>query len=86
MSVLSEHLKRHRMCPKENCTWEDATEEKDKNRHVWSEHRVWAEQTNYPSIGGTCDECGKELTRRDNLARHKKEQHRGRKRKRTAAM
>ncbi|KAI3571907.1 hypothetical protein IWW34DRAFT_795550 [Fusarium oxysporum f. sp. albedinis] len=49
----------HETCPKSDCSWGDASEEKQIRRHVWNNHRSWAGQTNYYPIGGTCPECDK---------------------------
>ncbi|KAI1051241.1 hypothetical protein LB506_013034 [Fusarium annulatum] len=75
------HMAQHRTCPKSDCSWGDASEEKQIKRHVWSNHRSWAKQTNYPPIGGPCLECNKVYTRQDNLKRHMDECHQGQKRK-----
>jgi hypothetical protein len=72
----------HRRCPKEACSWNGAKDEKEKDRHVWIKHEKWAKESNYPSIGGACDICGKEYRRRDYVARHKREKHEGKKRHR----
>jgi hypothetical protein len=79
--IFSEHMKQHRICPKNDCPWGDASEEKEIRRHVWNNHRLWAEQTNYHPIGGTCPDCDKVYTRQDNLKRHRDEHHQGQKRK-----
>ncbi|KAH6965050.1 hypothetical protein EDB82DRAFT_288633 [Fusarium venenatum] len=72
-----QHMHRHRTCPKDDCTWESASEEKEKQRHVWTRHKRWAKQTNYPSISGMCCECDKMFTRKDNLKRHVDKYHKG---------
>lgn len=74
-------MAQHRTCPKSDCSWGDASEEKQIRRHVWNNHRSWAGQTNYHPIGGTCPECDKVYTRQDNLKRHMDECHQGQKRK-----
>ena len=42
------HAASHRRCPKEDCSWADARDGKEKSRHVWYKHRSWAERTGYP--------------------------------------
>ncbi|KAH7191469.1 hypothetical protein BKA60DRAFT_584961 [Fusarium oxysporum] len=76
-----QHMAQHRTCPKSDCSWGDASEEKQIRRHVWNNHRSWAGQTNYHPLGGTCPECDKVYTRQDNLKRHMDECHQGQKRK-----
>lgn len=68
-------MKKHRKCPKDDCPWEDAKEEKEMLRHLWKTHKKWAEEKGYESITGHCDECGKEFERKDYVPRHKKEVH-----------
>lgn len=80
-SFHSEHMVRHRQCPKEDCALE-FKDEKEKRRHVWKIHRNWAERTGYPVIRGKCNVCGKEYEREDYVVRHKKEKHGGQKRQR----
>lgn len=41
-------------------------------RHISTAHRVWGRERGYKVEGGTCDECGMEFTRKDNLKKHKK--------------
>ncbi|KAH7020474.1 hypothetical protein EDB80DRAFT_703051 [Ilyonectria destructans] len=70
-----QHRQMHRQCPKEGCSWEGASDEKEKSRHVWTRHQKWAEDTNYPPMGLNCDICGKVYRRKDYVARHKREDH-----------
>ncbi|KAH7176905.1 hypothetical protein EDB81DRAFT_898394 [Dactylonectria macrodidyma] len=76
------HRQMHRKCPKEDCDWEGARDEKEKTRHVWTSHKRWAEDTKYPPMGLSCDICGKEYSRKDYVARHKREEHENMKRNR----
>lgn len=72
----------HKKCPKETCHWNEANDEKEKTRHVWTQHKRWAKESNYPPNGGVCDICGKEYERLDYVARHKREKHDNKKRQR----
>lgn len=45
---MRKHAASHRRCPKEDCSWADARDGKEKSRHVWYKHRSWAERTGYP--------------------------------------
>lgn len=72
----------HQKCPKDDCEWREAKEEKEVLRHVWNTHGKWAKEKGLPSIGGHCDECGKSFKRQDYVARHKAEVHRKEKRNR----
>lgn len=74
-SSSSQHRQMHRQCPKEGCPWAGASDEKKKSRHVWTSHKIWAEDTNYPKMGLSCDLCGKVYRRKDYVARHKREEH-----------
>lgn len=69
------HAATHRRCPKEDCTWAEARDQKEKTRHVWYTHKPWAEKTKYPPMGAQCDECTAVFTRKDGVSRHKKEVH-----------
>lgn len=71
----SKHLREHKTCPKEDCNWENAKDDKAKGRHVWRNHRKWARSTQYPPISGRCDLCGSEFERDDYVPRHKRELH-----------
>ncbi|KAB5536115.1 hypothetical protein GE09DRAFT_341320 [Coniochaeta sp. 2T2.1] len=75
LSELQLHLRQHWKCPKEDCGWDEARDEKEKRRHVWGSHKKWAEQIRYPTIGGKCSVCEKKFTRHDNLVRHIREKH-----------
>jgi hypothetical protein len=77
---LRKHAATHRRCPKEDCSWADARDLKEKMRHVWYSRKAWAESTGYPSMGAQCDECPKVFPRKDGVSRHKKEVHRAVKR------
>jgi len=69
------HAVTHRQCPKEDCSWATAKNQKDKTRHVWYKHRAWAESTGYPPMSAQCDECPRVFAREDGVNRHKKEVH-----------
>lgn len=79
--TVRNHAFIHRQCPKENCGWDEAKCQSEKDRHVWSKHKAWAEQIGYPSQGAMCDECNQTFSRKDKLTRHKREVHEGRKRR-----
>lgn len=72
---LRKHAATHRRCPKEDCSWADARDQKEKTRHVWSNHRAWAESTGYPPMRAKCDKCPAVFSREDSLSRHRKEVH-----------
>ncbi|KAK1657777.1 hypothetical protein BDP55DRAFT_420800 [Colletotrichum godetiae] len=61
---FDEHVSRHRKCPKVECL-SCFKGEKEKRRHVWKTHRLWAQLVGFPTIGGICDECGKTFIRDD---------------------
>lgn len=65
----------HRRCPKMGCGWDEARDGKELQRHVWYNHKLWAETTEYPRMAAQCDECGEEFARGDGLGRHKREVH-----------
>ena len=69
------HAATHRRCPKENCGWAKAGDQKEKDRHVWAKHRVWAGNNMYPTISARCDVCFRTFAREDSVKRHKKEVH-----------
>ncbi|QBZ66680.1 hypothetical protein PoMZ_13663, partial [Pyricularia oryzae] len=70
------HVRQHRKCPKRDCPWE-GTDEKEKKRHVWTTHRIWAAQNKYSSIGGECPTYGAKFARQDYLVRHQRRKHGG---------
>jgi hypothetical protein len=72
---LRKHAITHRRCPKEDCGWAGARDRKAKRRHVWYNHKAWAESTGYPPMGAQCDECPAVFAREDGVSRHKKEVH-----------
>ena len=72
---LRKHAATHRRCPKEDCSWADARDQKAMKRHVWYSHKAWAESIEYPPIRGQCDECLAVFAREDGVSRHKKEVH-----------
>ncbi|KAK3361715.1 hypothetical protein B0T24DRAFT_642237 [Lasiosphaeria ovina] len=72
---MKKHAATHRRCPKEDCSWADARDQKETKRHVWSNHKAWAESTGYPSMDAQCDECPAVFTREDSMIRHKKKAH-----------
>ncbi|KAH8586077.1 hypothetical protein B0O99DRAFT_602792 [Bisporella sp. PMI_857] len=74
------HAFAHRRCPKEDCGWSKAKDQNQKDRHVWSNHKAWAENSGYPSQAAVCDECHKTFSRKDRLPRHKREVHAAQKR------
>lgn len=78
------HAEIHKRCPKDDCSWADARNLKEKNRHVWYNHKAWAEMIDYPPISAQCDECSAVFAREDALSRHKKEIHGDVKRSRKA--
>lgn len=59
------------LCPYPSCD-ETKAEPRDMLRHISTAHRVWGRERGYKVEGGTCDECGMEFTRKDNLKKHKK--------------
>lgn len=69
------HAATHRRCPNEDCSWAEARDRKEKRRHVWYNHKEWAETTRYPPMGAKCDECPAVFAREDSVSRHKKEVH-----------
>ncbi|KAK1456893.1 hypothetical protein CTAM01_17208 [Colletotrichum tamarilloi] len=73
-SVFDVHVWQHRKCPKVECL-SYFTGEKEKRRHVWKTHRMWAQSMEFPTISGICDHCGETFTRNDNLTRHKRRKH-----------
>jgi len=72
---MKRHAATHRCCPKGDCGWAKARNQKEKDRHVWSKHKVWAKNTMYPPISAQCDTCSQTFAREDSLSRHKKEVH-----------
>ncbi|KAH8902671.1 hypothetical protein BR93DRAFT_228342 [Coniochaeta sp. PMI_546] len=74
-SMLEIHLKQHQKCPNPDCPWEEGWSEKDKRRHVGTNHEKWALQCNYPIDRGECPFCDKSIRRSDNLNRHIQTQH-----------
>jgi len=72
---MKKHAATHRCCPKEDCGWANAGDQKAKDRHVWSKHKVWAQSTMYPPISAQCDTCLRIFAREDGVRRHKKEVH-----------
>jgi hypothetical protein len=72
---LRKHAATHRRCPKEDCSWAEARDQKEKRRHVWCNHKAWAESTGYPPMGAQCDECSAVFAHEDGVTRHKKEVH-----------
>ncbi|KAI1878831.1 hypothetical protein JX265_003008 [Neoarthrinium moseri] len=74
------HALAHRQCPKEDCGWAKAKDQNQKDRHVWSSHKAWAQETGYPPQGAVCDECQQTFSRKDRLLRHKREVHAAQKR------
>lgn len=48
-----------------------------KGRHVWTDHKKWAKETNYPPIGSRCPICNKEFSRDANVPRHIRRMHQG---------
>ncbi|KAH7075366.1 hypothetical protein BKA63DRAFT_511348 [Paraphoma chrysanthemicola] len=70
----------HRVCPKEDCNWANAKGQSDKDRHVWSNHKAWAQKTGYPSQSAVCDQCHQTFSRKDRLPRHQREVHGAQKR------
>lgn len=69
------HAATHRRYPNEDCSWAEARDRKEKRRHVWYNHKEWAETTRYPPMGAKCDECPAVFAREDSVSRHKKEVH-----------
>ncbi|KAL3420464.1 hypothetical protein PVAG01_08963 [Phlyctema vagabunda] len=74
------HASAHRQCPKEDCGWAEAKSQSQKDRHVWSNHKVWAEESGYPPQSVMCGECYQTFSRKDKLPRHKREVHAAQKR------
>ncbi|KAI5464412.1 hypothetical protein BGZ63DRAFT_377620 [Mariannaea sp. PMI_226] len=72
---MRSHSFTHRQCPKDDCEWANAKNQSEKDRHVWSMHKAWAEKNQYPSQSAICDECQQTFSRRDRLPRHKREVH-----------
>ena len=70
------HEKTHN--PLVNCPAATATtpckhktaERRDMDRHLWVEHKRYAERHNIDNPGDKCDQCGTWFTRRYNLQRH----------------
>ena len=77
---LRKHATAHRRCPKEDCSWAEARDGKEKKRHVWYHHRSWAQSTGYPPMDAKCDKCSAVFAREDGVNRHNKEVHRAIKR------
>ncbi|KAH8671716.1 hypothetical protein BX600DRAFT_459581 [Xylariales sp. PMI_506] len=77
---IKNHASTHRQCPKEGCGWAKAKDQNEKDRHVWSHHKAWAESSGYPSQSAVCDECHQTFSRKDRLLRHKREVHAAQKR------
>ncbi|KAL6871706.1 hypothetical protein HDV57DRAFT_511651 [Trichoderma longibrachiatum] len=80
------HLGKHTKplkCPKapEGCTYR-AQFNKEIEKHIWSRHVKWAEETNRTPIRKECKICGVILERPDNVKRHMDEVHGKVKRKR----
>lgn len=55
---------------------------KDLEKHIWSHHQKWAEDTGRPPIRTKCKMCGVILERPDNAKRHMDEVHKKIKRRR----
>ncbi|KAL6806390.1 hypothetical protein GGI42DRAFT_321121 [Trichoderma sp. SZMC 28013] len=55
---------------------------KDLEKHIWSHHQKWAEDTGRPPIRTKCKICGVILERPDNAKRHMDEVHKKIKRRR----
>ncbi|PTB62024.1 hypothetical protein BBK36DRAFT_1186193 [Trichoderma citrinoviride] len=70
-------------CPKEDegCPYR-AQFNKEIEKHIWSRHVKWAEETNRKPIRKKCQRCGVILERPDFVKRHMDEVHGGIKRKR----
>lgn len=84
--MLNRHLGKHTKplkCPKapEGCTYR-AQFNKEIEKHIWSRHVKWAEETNRTPIRKECKICGVILERPDNVKRHMDEVHGKVKRKR----
>lgn len=79
---LRKHAATHRQCPKEDCSWADARDQKQKTRHVWYNHKAWAKSVRYSPMSAQCDECPAVFKRKDGVRRHKNEVHRDLKRDR----
>jgi hypothetical protein len=77
---MNKHTATHRRCPREDCPWANARDSKEKDRHVWSTHKLWAEMTGYPPLAAQCDQCPAVFARKDGVGRHKKEVHEATKR------
>lgn len=72
-ACLNTHLKPF-CCPKNAC--EQTFESKKSTlRHVIQAHKAWLVEQGHAPINMICEVCNKVLTRGDNLARHKKNQH-----------
>ncbi|KAL6874795.1 hypothetical protein J3F83DRAFT_712762 [Trichoderma novae-zelandiae] len=83
---LNRHYRWHDkplVCPKEHegCAYR-AQYSKEIEKHVWSNHVKWAEDTGRKPIRKKCRLCGVTLERPDNVKRHMDEVHKGIKRKR----
>lgn len=72
---IRKHANTHRRCPKKDCGWAEARDQKEMRRHVWNRHRAWAERTGFSPMGAQCKECLATFSREDGLSRHKKEVH-----------
>ncbi|KAH0494741.1 hypothetical protein TgHK011_008332 [Trichoderma gracile] len=84
--TLNRHRGKHTKplkCPKEpeGCIYR-AQFKKEIEKHIWSTHAKWAEETNRTPIRKQCKECGVILERPDYVKRHMDEVHNKIKRKR----
>ncbi|RYP16584.1 hypothetical protein DL765_005045 [Monosporascus sp. GIB2] len=52
-----------------------AAEQREMERHVKSNHRIWAEEKGFGIEKFVCDMCDAEFTRKDNLKKHKDRKH-----------
>ncbi|KAK4187667.1 hypothetical protein QBC35DRAFT_384428 [Podospora australis] len=72
---LDKHLHNHtkrRQCPFTNCTWPGGAETKDLNRHLWTNHRDYAQQNDIKREEKPCGFPGcNYYGRKDNLKRHR---------------
>ncbi|KAL7952046.1 hypothetical protein V8C42DRAFT_25225 [Trichoderma barbatum] len=68
-------------CPKNGCDYRTQFK-KEIEKHVWSRHVKWAEETNRQPIRKKCKLCSAVLERPDNAKRHMDEVHKGIKRRR----
>ncbi|KAL7895052.1 hypothetical protein HDV64DRAFT_287677 [Trichoderma sp. TUCIM 5745] len=73
---LSKHLKTHNpdkpcLASPKYCKRKFPTK-KELYKHYRAEHRDWANRNDIPDTSCSCEACGKDFTRPDNLARHLK--------------